>query len=830
MSRDDLLNLDRRAVLTATAGATLMMAHPALAAAPSPALKPGRGQAFDLGWRFHLGEGAFEAPGVDDSGWRALDLPHDWSIEDLPAQPGEPGRIVGPFDKKVEGGNLSGYAVGGEGWYRKRFRLDDPKPGRVEVLFDGVYMNSDVWLNGHHLGAHPNGYTPFAYDLTPYLSASGDNLLAVRVRNLGHNARWYSGSGIYRHVWLDVSPEPARVARWGVSVTTPTVSATEASVQIDTRLEDAAGLTLVSRVKDARGRTVWEDQAPAQAQVRQTFTLPAPKLWSPEAPNLYAVETELRRGRSVLDRVETPFGVRVVTFDATRGMTLNGQPVKLRGGCIHHDNGILGAAAFDAAEERKVALLKARGYNAVRPSHNLFSPAFLQACDRQGMMVICEAFDIWSVKKFSPQDFSAFFESHWRSDLAAMVLSARNHPSVIMWSIGNEIPGRNSPKGVETQWRLANEVRRLDPTRPVTAAVNGFPGRVVTPSATAARAGTAGVPDRTSTVFLDTVGYNYKLADYEADHAQFPRVFYGSESFAKDVFAIWDLTERTPWLIGDFIWTAQDYLGEVGIGGSALVPAAAANYPVPFGVWPWINAYCGDIDLIGAQKAPSLARDVVWGVSPLEIAVQRPVPEGKVEVLRFWGWSDELPSWTWPGAEGQPLKVRIYTAGDRVELRLNGRTVESRPVTAADQKHVELKVPYAPGVLEVAAFRNGAEIGRRRLETAGAPAAVRLTQERFGGGAGRGDLSFVALEVVDAQGRRVPDLRQELQLSVSGPGQLVAFGSADPQAVGSLQSTKAKTWDGRALAVVRGGGRPGRVTVTAQGAGLQGATATLRLG
>jgi beta-galactosidase len=828
MNRSPFLHPDRRQLLLGTAGAAgLVLAGPGPVAAAGPvaALKVGRGQPFDLGWRFQRGEGTgFEAPGFDDGAWRRVDLPHDWSIEDLPPAPGrDPADLKGPFDRKAEGKTATGFAVGGEGWYRKRFHLASAPPGRVEVLFEGVYMNSEVWLNGHRLGAHANGYTPFAYDLTPYLSPTGENVLAVRVRNLGRNSRWYSGSGIYRHVWLDVLPEAARIQRWGVGVVTQALGDAGARIEIGTRLDDLSpGLTIVSRVRDDHGRIVWEATAPAVADLRQTLTLGRPRLWSPEAPNLYVLETELRRGATVLDRTETPFGVRIVAFDAARGMTLNGAPIKLRGGCIHHDNGLLGAAAYDAAEARKVALLKARGYNALRPSHNLFSPAFLAACDRQGVMVIEETFDTWRKPKV-PQDYSIAFDADWKTDLAAIVLSVRNHPSVVMYSIGNEIPGRNSPEGVELQWRLANEVHRLDPTRPVTAAINSFPGPLVTPSTETARAGAGGVTDHAAAVFLDVVGYNYKLADYEADHAQAPqRVFFGTESLPADVFAIWDLTDRSPWLVGDFVWTAMDYLGEAGIGGSNLAPATMNKTMaglMPTG-WPWVNAFCGDIDLIGNRKAPAFARDVVWGLSPLEIAVQRPPPEGKVDVPRHWGWPDELQSWTWPGAEGKPLTVRVYTSGDRVELRLNGVAVATKRVTAADLKRVELQVPYAPGVLEAVAFRGGGEIGRRQLVTTGAPAAVRLRPERPTGGAGRGDVSFVAVEILDAQGRIVPDLARDVRLSIAGPAELAGFGSANPLAVGGFGAAVAQTWNGRALAVLRGAGRPGRVRLQALSPGL----------
>lgn len=313
-------------------------------------------------------------------------------------------------------------------------------------------------------------------------------------------------------------------------------------------------------------------------------------------------------------------------------------------GATESGPGIGRSQAFDlgwcfqrGAGEGKVQLLKTRGFNAVRPSHNPFSTAFLRACDRHGMLVMAETFDAWSEPKL-PQDYSVYFEEQWLRDITTMVLSARNHPSIILWSIGNEIPGRNSPAGVETQWHLVNEIHRLDPTRPVTAAINSFAGRPVTPSQRTARAGLAGVADRTSVVFLDVVGYNYKLTDYEADHELFPkRIFFGSESFPKDVVAIWDLTARTPWLLGDFVWTAMDYLGEAGIGGSAVLPASSAGNPLALtSAWPWVNSYCGDVDLIGQQKAQSLARDVVWGLSPLEIAVQRPLPEGKLDVPRLW--------------------------------------------------------------------------------------------------------------------------------------------------------------------------------------------------
>jgi beta-galactosidase len=788
----------------------------------------GRGQDFDLGWRFHRGEGgSFEAPGLDDSTWRGIDLPHDWSIEDLPVKTAsQSDRVRGPFDRDEPGGTATAFTHGGEGWYRKRFRLAGPAPAQVGLEFDGVYMNAQVWCNGVAVGSRHNGYTPFSCDLTPHLSASGDNVIAVRVRSLGKNSRWYAGAGINRHVRLNVHAEAPRIARWGVNAATQRISGGTATVAIESRIEaPGEGLTLHTRLLDALGRAVWQASAAAAASVAQVATIANAALWSPESPHLYTIETMLQRGSAVLDTVRTPFGARIVTFDRDAGMAVNGKPTKLRGGCIHHDNGLLGAASFDAAEYRKVALLKARGYNALRPSHNLFSPAFLDACDRLGMMVIGETFDMWLDHKIGPGDFSDFFEADWHTDLDAIVLSARHHPAIIMWSIGNEVPGRNGAEGVEMQWKMAQRTHRLDPTRPVTAAINGFAGHEITLA--------SGQKERTSTAFLDVIGYNYKLADYEADRGRFPtRLFFGTESFPKDVFAIWALTERTPWLIGDFVWTAMDYLGEAGIGGSSLVSAKSKPGQPSFAGWPWVNAFCGDIDLIGAQKAPSLARDVVWGLSTLEMTVQRPAPDGKRDEPHIWGWHDELESWTWPEA-ARPMTVRLYTSAERLELQLDGHTVGTRDREGKPGVE-EFTVPYAPGVLEAVAWRGPRVVARRRLETVGAPAGLRLRVEKpvagRSPGSARGDVSFVMIDVVDAQGRRVPDAAIALSAEVKGAGELVGFGSASPFATGSYQSGHAATWQGRALAVVRGKGAPGRAGLSVSGTGLAPAMATLKLG
>ena len=775
---------------------------------------PGRAQSLNLGWRFLRGDGAgFERPDFDDSEWRGVDVPHDWGVEDLPGQStAEKAEVIGPFSRKAIGGTATGYTVGGTAWYRKRFVVPADF-ARVDVRFDGVYMDSEVWINGVRLGEFPNGYLPFACDLTPHLVPGGENVIAVKVRNEGLNTRWYSGSGIYRHVWLDVYEESSRIAPWGASVATHSVENGQATLELRTELVDfGRGLTLTSKIKTANGKTVWERRGvPASAQVSALARIPSAALWHPDTPNLYTLVSELRRGKAVVDRTETTFGIRVVTFGATTGMTINGSSVKLKGGCIHHDNGLLGAMAFDEAEDRKVRLLKARGYNAVRPSHNPFSEAFLSACDRQGLLVIAESFDAWHLPK-QPDDYSQFFDKHWKHDLATLVISARHHPSIVMWSIGNEITGRNLPIGIESQWKLANLVHELDPYRPVTAAVNDFVGRPMISGEQTARPGRGGKADEASFMFLDVAGYNYKLGKYERDHALYPeRIMYGSESFPKDMFATWALIEKLPYVIGDFVWAAMDYLGEAGLGGSSYKKGGGgAASP---GSWPWVHAGCGDLDITGHQRAQSLARDVAWGLSQLEVVVQTPPPEGTTEVLRPWGWSDEHPSWTWPGAEGKTVAVRAYTRGDRVELRLNGKPVADGKVAADALMRAEFKIEYQPGQLEVVAYRGAKEIGRQTLNTSDKVASVAVLPERQQTGGGRNDIAYVAIELRDTKGRPVHGVAQELKATVTGPAEILGFGSAAWSAVGSYQAAQARSFNGRAQLILRGTGRTGTVTI-----------------
>ncbi|MBB4859205.1 beta-galactosidase [Novosphingobium chloroacetimidivorans] len=734
---------------------------------------------------------------------------------------------IGPFDKKAIGKGATGFTVGGEGWYRKHFRLDAyPVDARFELHFDGVYLECDVYLNGTRVGGSVHGYIPFALDLTPQINRASDNVIAVRVRNEGRNTRWYAGSGIYRPVTLNVLPATGRIAHWGVSAWTRRFANGRADVVVKTVIEQAQGLEVITRLRDGSGAVAAEARSPGSAQVEQMLKLKGPRLWSPDEPNLYTLETELLRGGIVIDRLEQLFGVRIVTFDPQRGMSINGKPTKVRGGCIHHDNGLLGACAYGDADERRIGLLKARGFNAIRSSHNPSSQTLRDACDRLGMLVIEEAFDAWHESK-EPQDFATHFRDYWREVIEAMVLSRRNSPSIIMWSIGNEIPSRATDEGVEWEWKLANAVKQIDPTRPVTAGLNGVLGQEMVVAAGTARPGRAGKVDNASTLFIDVPGYNYRLEDIEPEHVTHPeRVVYASETFAREVFDYAALSERAPYFLGEFLWTAMDYIGEAGLGATAFLKKG--NPPFYFAAWPWVNAWCGDLDLIGQQKAASLARDVAWGLSPLELVAARPAPEGTYPWAANWGWPDEVASWNWPGQEGKQITVRAYTRAQKVQLLHNGKMVDEKTLSADDKHTIEATVPYAAGTLEAVAFVGGREVARRKLETVGPAAALRIVMEGPSRRKGREALAYARIEVVDAQGRVLPEDERMVSLDLCGAAELAAFGSANPRAVGSLRASQARTFRGRALAILRGT-TGGMVTMKATSRGLPAASVSTML-
>ena len=777
-----------------------------------------RDQPFDAGWHFLRADApGAEAPGFDDATWRVLDVPHDWSIEDLPAN-GSTNRI-GPFDPDVSAGkDATGNTIGGTGWYRKYFVLrENVGEKRVAIHFDGVYMDADVWLNGQFLGNHPYGYTGFSFDLTKLLAPpGGTNVLAVRVRNEGENSRWYSGSGIYRHVTLQIT-DPLRVVEHGLQITTPEVAPEKSTVQVDTEIvnDRAENQTISVRtsVRDAKGNIVARGKtelalpAGTTNHAAQIFSIAPAQLWRPESPTLYLAEVELVSGGNVVDATRSKFGIRKIEVDAEHGFRLNGETVKLRGGCMHHDNGLLGSAAIDRAEERRVALVKAVGFNAIRCSHNPPSPAFLDACDRLGILVLDEAFDCWVHGK-KPQDYHRFFEAWSDRDISEMVRRDRNHPSVVLWSIGNEIPDRFDRPDVAK--RLREDVLAADTTRPITEAINGMWESEL-------RNRDWNKDSDVAFQYLDVGGYNYQPYFFESDHARNPkRVMLTTESFPKDLFDYWTAVEKHSYVIGDFVWTAMDYLGEAGIGHAGLDhPKYEWNQP-----WPWFNAFCGDVDLVGNKKPQSYYRDVVWRFSPLEMAVHAPVAAGRQEQISFWGWPDEHQSWTWPGQEGKPLRVNVYSRCDRVRLELNGKVIGEQPVSEATKLTASFEVPYAPGELRATGLKDGKPIAHMVFKTVGAPAKLRLKADRANLHNDRGDLSFVTIEVLDRNGNLVPDAAVPVHFEVSGPGELAAVGSANPKLPESFRQPQRTTFEGRCLAIVRPVGKSGTIQLQVEADGL----------
>jgi beta-galactosidase len=789
---------------------------------------------FDKEWRFIRSDPAGAGnTSFDDSAWRTVDLPHDWSIEDLPGQDGD--SIIGPFSKAAINKMATGYTVGGTAWYRKRFTINnDAKDKIVYLRFDGVYMNADVWINGQHIGNHPYGYTSFYYNITPYLNPAGqENIVAVQVKNEGKNSRWYSGSGIYRHTWLTVV-NPLHIGVWGVYVTTPDVSEESAEVVIVTtvrnELSEDAEVTLGVQIKDPAGKVVGKAtagsliSAGSSTDIGQKVTVENPSLWSLESPDLYEAEVAVLLNGKKIDKLSTTFGIRTIQFDAENGFRLNGKGVLMKGGCFHHDNGPLGAAAIDRAEERKIEVLKKAGFNAIRCSHNPPSPYLLDVCDRLGMLVIDEFFDMWERPKPSEDDYSKYFNDHWESDLTSTMLRDRNHPSVIMWSIGNEILEAREPSGFATAQKLVKAVKELDPTRPVTEALVDF-GGVTSPGY---------VPwDDVAPhmALLDVVGYNYQYRKYEGDHEKYPeRVIYASESMPMFSFENWKTVEELPYVIGNFTWTAMDYLGEAGVGYPRLIDKPSGTEDRMAGLshffspdsWPIFNNFQGDLDLTGNPKTPYYYQHVVWRESPVEILVHRPIPPGKIEIVSPWGFPDELKCWNWEGHEGEKLQVHVYTRYPLVKLELNGKVIGEQTVDETESITATFDVPYEPGTLTARCYdENGVETASQTIKTVGEPAVIKLTADRTVIEAGRNDLSYVMVEILDAEGNLVTYADDILvSFEISGNGEIAGVGSGSPLDMSSFQQPRKRTWQGRCLVIVRPKGEAGTIVLTARAEGL----------
>jgi len=807
---------------------------------------------FDDNWRFIKDSlSGAENPDFNDSSWRLLDVPHDWSIEDLPGQNGD--SIIGPFDRSAIDRMSSGYLVGGTGWYRKSFTIKEADKDKIACLkFDGVYMNSDVWLNGKHLGFHPYGYTPFYYDITSYLNPAGQaNVVAVRVKNDGLNSRWYSGSGINRHVWLTLV-DPVHIdISGGIYITTPSVNENSADVKIVTTLVNSGNnnenAVLKTELFDPSGRPAGTATSSTtltsgqKVELSHDIPVKKPSLWSIDDPNLYSAKVSVLIGEKSVDKCETPFGIRSIMIDAQNGLTINGKELDMIGGCYHHDNGPLGAASIDRAEERKIEVLKKYGFNAIRTSHNPPSPALLEACDRLGMVVIDEIFDAWETPK-KQKDYNLYFREWWQKDVESWIKRDRNHPSVIIWSIGNEIREAADTSGYRIASNLTKEVRRFDPTRAITEAMLGM-------GAGSAPGRTRWDDFETHLELLDVVGYNYAFARYESDHIRYPdRIMIGTETNPPFALENYDLVKKLPYVIGYFVWTATDNIGEAGVGMPQLRdigevinqrPSNAPGGPGPAGpggppaggpgggffrreTWPVYTNYQGDIDLIGNRKVPSYYQYVVWGISKVEIFVHRPIPEGKREVTSRWGFPDELKSWNWAGQEGKKFQVHVYTRSRQVKLELNGKIVGEQNVDLEKSITATFDVPYEPGTLVAHCFDNGKETASQTLETTGKPAAIRLVADRTKIKADRNDLSYVRAEIIDSKGNIVPDADDiVVNFEVTGSGKVAGVGSGDPRDMSSFQQPRKKTYQGICLAIIRPETIPGKINVRATAEGLK---------
>ena len=771
---------------------------------------------FDKDWHFHLGNVPdAKQTAFNDANWRVLNLPHDWSIE-------------GKFSKDNPATPEGGALPGGIGWYRKTFiEPASAKNKLVYIDFDGVYQKSTVWINGHELGFRPNGYISFRYELTPYLHFGGKNTIVVKVDNsVQPNSRWYSGSGIYRNVWLETTSKAA-VDHWGTYVTTPQVNAQSATVELKVKVKNFEGglpVTIKTTIYDAAGKPVANygyivpngSLKDTVIESGQQFTVKNPVLWSVDHPYLYRVSTKVFVNNVLADDYTTPLGIRYFNFDVDKGFSLNGKPMKILGVCDHHDLGSLGSALNTRALERQLQILKAMGCNGIRTSHNPPAPELLDLCDKMGFIVMDEAFDCWEVGKVD-FDYHLYFKQWHKRDLVDQVLRDRNHPSVIIWSIGNEIPQQGDTSALRIAPELAAIVHSLDTTRPLTTANDR--------------------PDTSNKIIksgaIDLVGYNYHEASYATFHDRYPgkkfiatettsgletRGYYDMPSdsirvwpsnFGKFVGnadntvsaydnvrppwgstheATWKVMKKYDFLSGFFIWTGFDYLGE----------------PTPYS-WPSRSSYFGIIDLAGFPKDIYYMYQSEWTNKP---------------VLHIF------PHWNWP--LGKTVDVwAFYNNADEVELYLNGKSVGIRKKNG-DDLHVMWRLKFEPGTLKAVSRKDGKVVLTQEIHTAGKPAKIELSADRSTINADGKDLSFITVKVLDKDGNVVPDADNLVNFKLNGNAFIASVDNGDPVSHDSFKVPYRKTFHGLALAIVQSKDKPGDINFTATSAGLQSASLVIK--
>jgi beta-galactosidase len=715
----------------------------------------------------------------------------------------------GIFESTSPGGSGGGYINAGTGWYRKEFKLPAKIKGkRVFVEFDGVYMNSDVWLNGHHLGNRPYGYSSFQYELTPYLKLGDNkNVLAVRANVQQPSSRWYSGAGIYRHVRLKVT-EPIHIEQWGTYVTTPEVSQDEATVRVETKIRNQSAssqqVTLETAITDDAGNKLANNSSIKKVEANSTgvfeqfIKVPKPKLWSLENPRLYQVKSKALVNNQTLDAGVTPFGIRTFEFTTDKGFFLNSKHVNIKGVCLHHDQGSLGVAIHARSIERQLEIMKSMGCNAIRTSHNPPDPELLDLCDRMGFLVMDESFDEWKRAK-TMYGYGRFFDEWSERDLTDMIHRDRNHPSIILWSIGNEIPEQESTNAYEMSKRLADICRKEDPTRPVTSACN-----------------TAEAADKNGfSKPLDVFGINYQLPLYGTFKGK--AKLYGSETASavssrgeynlvlindsvkiknqlnNQITSYDDNTaqsylkaiKNSPWFAGEFVWTGFDYIGE----------------PSPF-PWPSVSSYFGIVDRCGFPKDRYYLYQSRWTDKPM------------VHIL---------PHWNWQGFEGKEIPVWCYTNCESVELFLNGKSLGEKKFSDTEDLHLLWNVAYTPGTLKAVAKNNGNIICVDEIQTAGAPAKIVLSPDRKEINADREDLSYIKVEIVDQEGRVCPNADNQVIFKISGDGVIAGVDNGNAASHENFKADQRKAFHGLCLAIVQSKGKPGVIHLSAESNGLKAA-------
>ncbi|WP_337101851.1 glycoside hydrolase family 2 TIM barrel-domain containing protein [Paenibacillus sp. YIM B09110] len=794
-------------------------------------------------WEFVNGKPS-SIPGFGTNQSKTVNLPHDFIIET-------------ETSPEVPGGSLTGYYGGGVGTYTKLLDIPEDYDGkRVLVEFDGSYMNTTVTLNGHTVTKQHYGYSPFHADLTQYMKLGKTNRLAVTVNNGAQpNARWYTGAGLYRHVDLLCAPK-IHIAPWGIYAHTSHIVNGTAFVTVETTVENhtANNVNVWVDLKIEKenggqvggtGKIKVHIPAGEKGIGRVLVAVENADLWDIDSPNLYRITAQLSDRESVLDQDNTLFGIRTISVDVKNGFMLNGRTIKLKGGCVHHDNGILGAASFYDSEYRKMKVHKDNGYNAIRFAHNPMARDMLEACDRLGLLVINEAFDVWVMEK-NTHDYSQYFETDWKADMEAFILRDRNHPCVIMWSTGNEVPERGGMSdGAVWATKLAAYVRELDPTRPIINSLcsffnglddedqaNFFEGlrqqtmKVGGVQNLDSEFGRSVWPDYTEAFCapLDVVGYNYLNYHFEDAITRFPnRVICSTESKPMEMDIYWQDVERFSHVIGDFNWTSHDYLGEAGIGKQLYVnpdEVAQAAMRVHMSPYPWRTAYDADFDLCGFERPQLAYRRIVWGSSETFIASHNPANHGKIELLGRWGWPDCENAWSWVGYEGKSAKVDVYSSAEEVELSLNGKSLGRKPAGRDNRYTAQFELAFEPGILEAVSYIGGEKVSSDLLKSAGKPAGIRISPDKTELAADGKSLVHAIVEIVDVEGNLVPTAEFKATAGVEGVATLAAFGTGKPQTTENYTKGEFTSYKGSLLAIVRAGYEAGTAVLTISMDGL----------